>query len=64
MQQFSSDNSKELTRTTHEHDASRRAVQVRIAHAVELRCLTYNDNKNGERFAVVSKGAFDSLNLP
>ena len=38
MQQFSFDNSKELTRTTHAHDASRRAVQVRIVHAVELRC--------------------------
>ena len=33
------------------------------AHAATL-SRAQRDNKNGERFAVVSKGVFDSLNLP
>ena len=34
---------------------------------VQARCCQQDKNargKNGERFAVVSKGVFDSLNLP
>ena len=39
-------------------------ARMRYARYARYALKSQRDNKNGERFAVVSKGVFDSLNLP